>query len=133
MARSRAAAVMATLYHNPACSKSRAAHGLLAEKGEAVNVVEYLNVAWTRASLDDLLRKLAPGEASPNPTLMMRTGDAAFKELGLDKLDPAVPASREALLDAMVRQPSLIERPIFVREGRAVIGRPPDRVFELLP
>ncbi|KDO31386.1 hypothetical protein SPRG_04003 [Saprolegnia parasitica CBS 223.65] len=126
---------MATLLHNPSCSKSRGAHGLLAEytakHGLDVDVVEYLQVAWTRADLESLLRKLAPTEATPPPTLMMRTGDAAFRDQGLDKLDPL--ADRLLLLDAMVATPSLIERPIFVHGARAVIGRPPERVLELLP
>jgi arsenate reductase len=61
-----------------------------------------------------------------DPRLMMRTGEAVYSELGLASANGA------ELLDAIVAHPVLLERPIFVHDGRAVIGRPPERVLELL-
>ncbi|OQS03468.1 arsenate reductase [Thraustotheca clavata] len=131
MARALTTAAL-VLFHNPSCSKSRGALGLLSERHVDVQVVEYLHETWTRESLDDLLHKLMPGETSVNPLIMMRTGDKAFMEMALNTLNPADTNDRLKLLDAMVNNPSLIERPIFVHGQRAVIGRPPEKVLELL-
>jgi arsenate reductase len=111
-----------TIYHNPRCSKSRAALALLQERKVPLRIVEYLKEPPTRAELADLRKKLglAPAE-------WIRKGEAEFKAARLDKN-----SSEAQLLDAMAKHPILIERPIVVRGDRAVVGRPPERVLELL-
>ncbi|GAB6067219.1 arsenate reductase (glutaredoxin) [Methylothermus subterraneus] len=111
------------LYHNPRCSKSRAALQLLRARGIEPKIVEYLKTPPSRAELEEILAKLGL-----EPRALMRKGEAIYRELGLD--DPAL--SREALILAMLEHPVLIERPIAVAGARAVIGRPPEKVLELL-
>lgn len=111
------------LFHNPRCSKSREALALLRERGVEPEVVEYLKSPPTAAQLEGLLSQLGL-----EPRQLMRRGEAVYKELGLD--DPGL--SRAALIAAMAGNPILIERPIAVRGERAVLGRPPEKVLELL-
>jgi arsenate reductase len=111
------------LYHNPRCSKSRGALELIHERGIEPRVIAYLDTPPTRDELRELLRLLAlPARA------LLRTGEDEYAALGL--ADASL--SDDALIDAMVAHPRLIERPIFVHAGRAVIGRPPDQVLTLL-
>ena len=110
------------VYFNPACSKCRELRGLLEAKGVGASYREYLTASPSRAELEIVMTKLGIDD----PKQMMRTGDALFAELGLAS------ASRDALLDALVAHPKLIERPIVIRGDRAVIARPPQRVDELL-
>lgn len=113
---------MTVIWHNPRCSKSRQALALLEEKGLEVEVRRYLEDA---PSLDELRSVKA---ALGLPAIgMMRTGEAVFRELGLSK-----PDDDETLLAAMAANPILIERPVVLRGGRAVIGRPPEAVLDLL-
>jgi arsenate reductase len=112
-----------TLYHNPRCSKSRAALELLDRSGVQPEIVEYLRTPPTRDTLAALLDMLGL-----EPRALMRTHEPEYAAAGLD--DTAL--TRAQLIDAMVRYPKLIERPIVVRAGRAVIGRPPEKVLELL-
>jgi arsenate reductase len=111
-----------TIWHNPRCSKSRGALALLTERGIEPNVRRYLDDAPTRAELDQVLRELG----TDDPRAITRTGERLYRELGLADAD------RDALLDALAEHPVLIERPIVVHGGRAVVGRPPERVVELL-
>lgn len=112
-----------TIYHNPRCSKSRATLELLHEKGVTPQVVQYLETPPDTATLMQLLTFLGL-----EPRQLMRTGETEYTELHL--ADPHL--SREALIQAMVDHPRLIERPIVVTNGKAVIGRPPEKVLELL-
>jgi len=112
-----------TIYHNPRCSKSRQTLALLQEQGIEPKVVEYLNETPDTKTLDGLLKKL-----KLEPRDLMRRKEAAYKELGLD--DPAL--SRQALIAAMVEHPILIERPIVVNGAKAALGRPPEKVLEIL-
>jgi arsenate reductase len=114
---------MSQIYFNPSCSKCRSALAILDERGVDAEVVRYLDEAPTREDLDHLMQLLG----IEDPRLMMRTGEPSYAELGL-----GVDSSRDALLDAITTHPILLERPIFVVEGRAVIGRPPERVLEIL-
>ena len=111
------------LYHNPQCSKSRGALELLRERGVDPEIIAYVQQAPSIEELRGLLRMLGIG-----PRGILRTGEPEYAELGL--ADPSL--NDEALLAAMHAHPRLIERPIFVRGDRAVIGRPPERVLELL-
>lgn len=113
-----------TLYHNPRCSKSRQALALLQEHGIEPDTVLYLEQPLTLVQLRALLAKLGMA-----PRELLRTGEDDYKALNL--ADASL--SDEVLLKAMVAQPKLIERPIAVRGDRAVVGRPPERVLELLP
>ncbi|MDR6677429.1 arsenate reductase (glutaredoxin) [Pseudomonas oryzihabitans] len=111
------------LYHNPRCSKSREALALLQSRELAVSVVPYLDTPPDAGQLRELLAKLGIGARQ-----LLRTGEDAYRELHL--ADPAL--DDEALIAAMVAHPRLIERPIAVHGERAVIGRPPERVLEIL-
>ena len=111
------------LYHNPRCSKSRSALQLLTERGIEPTVVPYLERPLDAGQLKGLLRQL--GLRARN---LLRTGEAEYAELGL--ANPAL--TEEQLIASLAAHPRLMERPIFVHGGRAVVGRPPERVLELL-
>lgn len=114
---------MAVLYHNPRCSKSRAALVILEERGAEFEVVRYLETPLSEAELRDLLDKL-----DMTPLELMRRSESAFKEGRLG--DGGV--SDAERVRAMAENPVLMERPVFVVADRAVVGRPPERVLELL-
>jgi arsenate reductase len=111
-----------TLLHNPRCSKSRQALALLEGAGVALTVRRYLDEPLSRAELTALQAKLG------GPVIgWTRSKEAAFQDAGLSR-----EASDEALLDAMVAHPILMERPVAIAGEQAVVGRPPERVHELL-
>lgn len=110
------------IYHNPGCSKSRSACALIAERGMAAEVVEYLETPPTKEELRALLKKLGM-----NPAELVRQGEAVFKAHYAGRT-----LTDEEWLAAMVEHPILIERPIAVRGDKAVVARPPERVLELL-
>jgi arsenate reductase len=112
-----------TIYHNPRCSKSRQTLELLQQKQLDTEVIEYLKIPPSKAELEHLLDLLGL-----EPRQLMRTKEAEYKALGLD--DESL--SREALIEAMVNHPKLIERPIVVHDGKAAIGRPPETVLDIL-
>jgi len=95
----------------------------LRERGIEPDIVPYLDTPPSPAELLSLLDALALPARE-----LLRTGEDEYKALGL--ADESL--SESALIEAMSRHPRLIERPIFVHGGRAVIGRPPERVLELL-
>lgn len=111
------------LLHNPACSKSRAALALIRERGHDPRIVEYLKTPLDAGTLDRLFLALGA-----EPRAGMRQHEPEYRDLGLD----APELDRSALLQAIAEHPRLLERPILVRAGRAVIGRPPERVLDLL-
>lgn len=113
-----------TLFHNPRCSKSRGALELLEARGLAPTIVRYLETPPSAAELLALLGKLGIGARQ-----LLRTGEDEYKALGLD--DPQL--SDAQLVEAMAAHPKLIERPILVAGDKAVIGRPPEKVLEILP
>ncbi len=112
-----------TLYYNPRCSKSRQTLDLLQERGIEPEIIEYLEDPPDAAQLDDLLQLL-----QLQPRDLMRKEEAEYAELGLD----APTLTREQLIQAMISHPRLIQRPIVVHGGRAALGRPPERVLEIL-
>lgn len=114
---------MTTIYHNPRCSKSRAAMALLAEKNVQPTVIEYLKTPPTAEELDTFLTKLGM-----EPRDLMRKGEAPFKELNL--ADDS--KTRDELINAMVENPILIERPIVVNGESVALGRPPENVLAIL-
>lgn len=113
---------MATIYHNPRCSKSRQALALLEDKGIKTDVVLYLESPPDQKALRAILKKL--GIAARD---LLRKGEDEYKQLQLD--NPAL--SDADLLNAMCAHPRLIERPIVINGNRAVIGRPPEKVLEI--
>lgn len=112
-----------TLYHNPRCSKSRQTLALLEARGETVQIVLYLDSPPSATALRDILAKLGLSARE-----LLRKGESVYKELELGKTD----VSDAQLIKAMVANPILIERPIAVCGKRAVLGRPPENVLELL-
>jgi arsenate reductase len=113
-----------TIFHNPSCSKSRSAKELLEAAGVDFTVVQYLKAPPTRAELEHLLDIL-----EDPPAKLIRTGDPKFKALGLDA---AAYTERDAVIDLLVEHPEVMERPVVVVGERAVIGRPTERVSDLL-
>lgn len=112
-----------TIYHNPRCSKSRATLALVRERGIKPQIIAYLGTPPDARTLESLLKKLGM-----KPRELLRTKEAAYKVNRLDR-----PQLTDAeILGAMVRHPVLIERPIVVAGSRAVIGRPPERVLEVM-
>ena len=111
-----------TIWHNPRCSKSRQAHSILEEQAVDFDVVRYLDEAPSRHELERVLGLLG----TDDPMKIVRTGEDRWKDLGLDTGD------REAVLDALAQNPVLIERPIVIKGDRAVVGRPPENVLDLL-
>ncbi len=114
---------MVTIYHNPRCSKSRQTLSLLQENGIEPNVVLYLETPPDANTLKELLKKLGI-----HARALLRKGEDAYKELGLS--DDSL--ADDALIDAMVSHPKLIERPIVIKGDQAVLGRPPENVLELI-
>ena len=111
------------IYHNPRCSKSRQTLALIRDRGVEPEVVEYLKTPLDGEALRDLLRALGMTARD-----LVRSGEAPYRELGLG--DPDTP--EEDLVAAIAAHPVLMQRPIVRRGGRAVVGRPPERVAELL-
>lgn len=112
---------MTTIYHNPRCSKSRQTLALLEENGVQPDIRLYLQDSPSIDELKELIEQLGL-----SPIEMMRTKEALFKELNLSK-----ESSNDELIQAMHNNPSLIERPIVIHNGKAKIGRPPEQVLEL--
>jgi arsenate reductase len=111
------------LLHNPRCSKSLAALALLRERGVDFEGLPYLDVSPDADEIRALLVQLGIGARD-----LLRSGEAEFTGLGLD--DPTL--DDDVLISAMAAHPRLIERPVFLHRGRAVVGRPPERVLDLL-
>lgn len=110
------------LYHNARCSKSRSACSLLAERGVEPELADYLRTPPSKDELRDLAAKLGLA-----PSALVRRGEDVFKEQFAGRT-----LSENEWLEALAAHPILLERPILVRGDRAVIGRPPERVLELL-
>jgi arsenate reductase len=107
-----------TIYHNPRCSKSRETLALLQEKGIELTIVEYLKTPLSREQLNNLKSHFSLKD-------FVRTNEPIFKELGLSL------ENEEQVLDIMVKEPVLMQRPIVTYKGKAIIGRPPENVLEL--
>ena len=109
------------IYHNPRCNTSRKTLALLREKGIQPEVVEYLKTPYTATQLRTLLAQMnLPAKA------VLRKKEAAAAGIDPDKMTEA------ALIDAMVKHPILVERPIVVSGSKAALGRPPENVLSVL-
>jgi arsenate reductase (glutaredoxin) len=112
-----------TILHNPRCSKSRAALALLAERGIEPQIIDYLADPPGIEELRNLLRLLGIG-----PRELMRREESEYRELGLDDAQLA----DAELVAALHAHPRLIQRPIVIANGKAVIGRPTQAILEIL-
>ncbi len=113
---------MIKIYHNPRCSKSRQTLGLLEDSGEEIEVITYLTNPPTLEELKDIVDKLGLPV-----TYLVRRNESIFKEKFKNK-----DIEEEEWFQILVDNPILIERPIIVKGGEAVIGRPPENVEKLL-
>ena len=113
-----------TIFHNPRCSKSRQALELIEAQGEPYVVIEYLQAPPDRTTLEGIVAKL-----DTPPVDLVRTSDPAFLDLGLDTASLTTSAS---VVDLLVAHPEVMQRPVVVREGKAVIARPPELVAQVL-
>lgn len=111
------------IYHNPRCTKSREALALLREHELEPDVVLYLESVPSAKELKALIKKLGI-----EPHALLRSKEAAYAEAGLSRT-----SSLDGIVNAIVQHPILLERPVVVVGDRAVIGRPTERVLEILP
>ena len=111
------------ILHNPRCSKSRTTLALIEAAGVEPEVVLYLENPPTSSELDQLLDMLGL-----EPAGLIRRGEEIYKELGLASRE----LSRQEMIELMIAHPKLIERPIVIDGERAILGRPPENVNELL-
>ena len=112
-----------TIYHNPRCSKSRETLKLLQDEGVEPEIIEYLKTPPTAKTLKEILKKLDMPARD-----LLRKKEAEYKKLKLDNPD----LTETAIIQAMVKHPVLIERPIVVTKNKAALGRPPEHVLEIL-
>ena len=112
-----------TIYHNPKCSKSRQTLKLLEEQATGIDVIEYLKNPPTVKKLKEILSllKISPRE-------LMRKKETEYKELMLSNSN----LSDKDLIESMIKHPILIERPIVLANGKAVLGRPPENVLNII-
>lgn len=109
------------IIHNPRCSKSRQTLEIMTSHGEDPDIIEYLNGELTKDILEEALKKL-----DMRPADILRKKEDEFKALALDLDDD------EAVKVAILKSPKILERPIVIGESKAIIGRPPENVLELL-
>ncbi|GGI88435.1 arsenate reductase (glutaredoxin) [Shewanella gelidii] len=112
-----------TIYHNPRCSKSRQTLALLEEHNCEIQIIEYLKQPATFGELQQILTLL-----NKAPRDIMRTKETEYKDLGLNNSD----TTEQALIEAMVTTPKLMERPIVLANNKAAIGRPPESVLDII-
>jgi arsenate reductase len=113
-----------TVFHNPACSKSRGALEILDERGVHYDVVRYLDTPPDKATIERILDALDDA-----PNTLVRTDDDKFKTLGIPKADVT---TREQVIAVLLAHPEVMQRPVVFVGDRAVIARPSERVLELL-
>lgn len=111
------------IYHNPSCSKSRQALALLANENVEAEIVNYLEAPLNKSEIAQIIDLLGL-----SPRELMRTGEAEYRNNQLHNAE----LSTDQLIDAMVAHPILIQRPIVVANGKACIGRPPEKIMEIL-
>jgi len=111
-----------TIWHNPRCGKSRDAANLLEEKGIDAEVVKYLDTPPSKEELKAVLKMLGISARE-----LMRTKEDIYKELNLKE-----EMNEEKLIEAMVENPKLIERPVVIKDGKAAIGRPLQNIVDIL-
>ena len=113
-----------TIWHNPRCSKSRATLAILEDQGVETIVVHYLETPPAADEIKNTLSLLGMQSARE----LMRKGEEAFKQNNLSDTS----LSEEELIAAMISHPKLIERPLVFAAGKAIIGRPPEAVLDII-
>ena len=113
---------MTTLYHNPRCSKSREALQILQQANEPVEVVLYLKDPLSEGALKIIIQQLGVSALE-----LIRKNETVWKQNYKGKT-----LTEDELITAMVNNPKLIERPIAIKNGKAVIGRPPQEVLKVI-
>ncbi len=111
-----------SIWHNPRCSKSRTALKVIEENNCETEIIKYLEKSPDETEIKNILKMLAI-----TPRELMRTKEAIYKELNLKE-----EMNDDKLILAMAQHPKLIERPIIIKDGRAIIGRPTERIAEFL-
>ena len=112
-----------SIYHNPKCSKSRQTLDIITKKGIKPKIILYLDKTFSSNELKDIIAKL-----NINPRDLLRKGESEYKENNLKNLH----LEDDDLINAMIKHPKLIERPIVISGNKAIIGRPPEKVLELI-
>jgi arsenate reductase (glutaredoxin) len=112
-----------TLYHNPACKNSRGALEMLKTRGIEFETIEYLKTPPTRAALEQIIQILE------GPVADLVRKDKRFEEL---KLKAADYETRDAVIALLLEHPELMQRPVVIKHGRALIARPPEKLEALL-
>ena len=110
------------IYHNPRCSKSRQTLNLIKDKGAEVEIIEYLNTIPSEKELIDIINLLGI-----KPEKLIRKGESDYRVNFKGKT-----LSDSEWINAMIKYPKLIERPIVISENKAILGRPPENVLDLL-
>ena len=113
---------MTTIYHNPRCSKSRECFNILNNAEKGVEVINYIRNPFRREKFLEIIELLQIA-----PIELVRTNESIWKENYKGRK-----LSDEEIIEAMLEHPKLIQRPIVVKDGKAVIARPPEDVFKLL-
>ena len=111
------------IFHNPRCSKSRQALQILQDNNCDIEIINYLETDLNASLIKDVLHKL-----SLKPRDILRTSEQDYKDNNLKEDN----FSDDDLIDYMIKHPKLIERPIVIKGHRAVLGRPPENVLELI-
>jgi len=111
------------IYHNPQCSKSRQTLEIIRKKGIKPEIILYLDKTFSPNELKDIIVKLGI-----TPRDLLRKGESEYKENNLKNLN----LEDDDLIRAMIKHPKLIERPIVIADNKAIIGRPPEQVLELI-
>ena len=113
----------AFLFHNPRCSKSRQALNLLEKEKENFEVFLYLDEKLEKDFLKEIIQKLGM-----SPRDLLRTGESLYKENNLKDSN----ISEDEIINLMIEHPKLIERPIYVKGSKAIVGRPPENVLKII-
>ena len=113
----------AIFFHNPRCSKSRQALALLKERKDKFEVFMYLDEKLEKGFLKEIIQKLGI-----SPRDLLRAGESAYKDNNLKDSN----ISDEEIINLMIEHPKLIERPIYIKDTKAIIGRPPEEVLKIV-
>ena len=113
----------AIFFHNPRCSKSRQALALLKERKDKFEVFMYLDEKLEKGFLKEIIQKLGV-----SPRDLLRRGESAYKDNNLKDSN----ISDEEIINLMIEHPKLIERPIYIKDAKAIIGRPPEEVLKIV-
>ncbi|RNC77589.1 arsenate reductase (glutaredoxin) [Piscirickettsia salmonis] len=111
-----------TIYHNPRCSKSRAALAILKEKGHTANIIEYLKQGVSEQEIQQLLNQLDLSIAD-----ILRQNEDYYKTHKLNTI-----IDEKILINHLIQAPKLLQRPIVIYNNKAIIARPPERILEIL-